>query len=283
MTLRLNRRRFVRVAGSSALASLVWTYAVEPGWLSIESHELKIDGLPSVWSGKSIAQVSDLHVGAASEGLLRFAFRCLAAINPDMVIVTGDFINHDFVDIDVCLGRVLSELKALGRPVFGCLGNHDYGRHWSQLGVADRVSECARENGVRILRNQREQIAGLTIVGIDDYWTPRFDAAKAASLFEKDTPALCLCHNPDVCDQPIWKDFSGIVFSGHTHGGQCKPPFLPPPRTPVDNKRYTSGFFQLDVGRTLYINRGIGYTKRLRFNCRPEITVFTLRSANTTG
>ena len=44
-------------------------------------------------------------------------------------------------------------------------------------------------------------------------------------------------------------------MSGHTHGGQCKPPFLPP----VVNRRYTSGAFDLGDGRSLYINRGLGH------------------------
>ena len=41
--------------------------------------------------------------------------------------------------------------------------------------------------------------------------------------------------------------------------------------------RYTAGEFDLFDGRRLYINRGLGYLKRIRFNARPEITVFTLR------
>jgi predicted MPP superfamily phosphohydrolase len=66
-------------------------------------------------------------------------------------------------------------------------------------------------------------------------------------------------------------------LSGHTHGGQIKPPFLDPPIIPVRNKRYTAGKFDLGDGRFMYINRGLGYLRRVRFNARPEITVFTLK------
>ncbi|MEO1082736.1 MAG: hypothetical protein AAFY88_00695, partial [Acidobacteriota bacterium] len=76
----------------------------------------------------------------------------------------------------------------------------------------------------------------------------------------------------------VWHDFSGWILSGHTHGGQCKPPFLPPPILPVENRRYTAGAFELEGGRRLYINRGLGYLKRVRFNVRPELTLFTLRA-----
>ena len=89
-----------------------------------------------------------------------------------------------------------------------------------------------------------------------------------------------LCHNPDVLDEPI----SGVICEGgcspgHTHGGQCKPPFLPPPLLPVRNRRYTAGTFAVGAGRTLYINRGLGHLIQVRFNARPELTLFTLERA----
>ena len=51
------------------------------------------------------------------------------------------------------------------------------------------------------------------------------------------------------------------------------------PMLPVINKRYVAGVYDLYDGRTLYINRGLGYLMRVRFNVRPEITVFTLQRA----
>jgi predicted MPP superfamily phosphohydrolase len=53
---------------------------------------------------------------------------------------------------------------------------------------------------------------------------------------------------------------------------------LPPPIVPVRNRRYTSGEFDLGDGRHMYINRGLGHLLRVRFNARPEITMFTLVS-----
>ncbi len=58
-----------------------------------------------------------------------------------------------------------------------------------------------------------------------------------------------------------------------------KPPFLPPPLLPVRNQRYTAGTFAMDDGRTLYINRALGCLWPVRFNVRPEVTIFTLEAA----
>lgn len=54
------------------------------------------------------------------------------------------------------------------------------------------------------------------------------------------------------------------------------PPFLTPPILPVRNRRYVSGEVPLADRRRLYINRGLGHLLQVRFNVRPEITVFTL-------
>jgi predicted MPP superfamily phosphohydrolase len=47
----------------------------------------------------------------------------------------------------------------------------------------------------------------------------------------------------------------------------------------VRNKRYTAGVFDVGPGRTLYINRGLGHLTPVRFNCPPELTLFTLAVA----
>jgi predicted MPP superfamily phosphohydrolase len=80
-------------------------------------------------------------------------------------------------------------------------------------------------------------------------------------------------------DLDAWRGFEGWILAGPTHGGQCKPPFLPPPIVPVRNRRYTAGVFDLPGGRTLYVNRGVGHLFQVRFNVRPEVTVFTLQRA----
>jgi uncharacterized protein len=78
-------------------------------------------------------------------------------------------------------------------------------------------------------------------------------------------------------DLPGWSGYEGWILSGHTHGGQCKPPFLPPPLLPVRNRRYTAGEFELAGGRRLYISRGVGHLLQVRFNVRPEVTIFEMR------
>ena len=80
-------------------------------------------------------------------------------------------------------------------------------------------------------------------------------------------------------DCEVGQGYEGWILAGHTHGGQCKPPFLPPPLLPVKNRRYVAGEYALAGSRSLYINRGVGHLMQVRFNVRPEITVFQLAKA----
>jgi len=131
---------------------------------------------------------------------------------------------------------------------FGILGNHDYGMSWSQTNVADELTALAQSVGVQMLRNETREVDGLQIVGLDDLWSGLFDVQKALTQADLSRPAIALTHNPDTVDEPGWEGYTGWILAGHTHGGQCKPPFLPPPMLPVKNRRYTSGEFELSGG-----------------------------------
>ncbi len=158
-------------------------------------------------------------------------------------------------------------------------GNHDYGLHWSDARIAADVETILNKNGLQMLHNETVTLDGLAIAGLDDLWSGRCDGRKAFGAGPATETHLALCHNPDAADRDHWPGFQGWILSGHTHGGQCKPPFLPPPLLPVSNRRYTSGEFDLQNGRRLYISRGLGHLLTVRFNCRPEITVFRLIAA----
>lgn len=133
-------------------------------------------------------------------------------------------------------------------------------------------------SGVQILRNEIIDVAGLQIAGLDDAWAGRFDPHRAFATLDPSRPALALSHNPDTVDFFGWNAYKGWILSGHTHGGQCKPPFLPLPLVPVQNARYTAGEFALSGERRLYISRGVGHLLQVRFNVRPEVTVFELQA-----
>ena len=278
---RITRRRVLKTFAAGVVASFGtygWATTIEPHWVEIVERPLPLAGLPKSLAGKRLIQVSDLHVGETEIDYLVKAFRSIGEIRPDMIAITGDFVDRDYAAVQTDLAQVFAALPAAPLGAFACLGNHDYrsGHAWRNLGLADRVTATAAAAGVRVLRDEHVDVEGLSIVGLDDLWSPRFEGSRSLDRLDHSRDALCLAHNPDTCDFGIWGTFRGTTLSGHTHGGQCKPPFLPPPLLPVRNRRYIAGPYDITPTRRLYVNRGIGHTLKARFNCRPEITAFTL-------
>jgi predicted MPP superfamily phosphohydrolase len=280
----MSRREFFRKArgGLTGLAAgtFLYTWRVEPHWVEIVERPLPIVGLPQQLAGKRLVQLSDLHAGpVVDQSFLKNSLERVAGLEPDIIALTGDFMTC--VDVEE-VPRAIDALQSLPSAPLGrlaVLGNHDYGHHHRQDRAADRLSAELERVGVQVLRNQVARIDELQIVGLDEYWTRRHDPDKAFGELDSSGPRLILCHNPDAVDRPVFESYRGWILAGHTHGGQCKPPFFRPPLNSAGNKRYVAGEYDVGPGRRMYINRGLGYLHRVRFNARPEITVFTLQRA----
>ena len=264
---------------SAAAGAGAYTWLVEPQWVEVVERTLPIANLPAALTGRTLIHLSDIHVGPrVDDAYVVETFRRLADLQPDIVVITGDLISHSASVFDQA-AAVYRHVPRGRLATLAVLGNHDYGPNWAHAEVAARVVETVRPFGVEVLRNEVRTIAGLQVVGLDDWWAHAFDPATAFGQLDGRRAALVLSHNPDTIDLPGWNGYRGWILSGHTHGGQCKPPFLPPPLLPVRNKRYTSGEIGIADGRRVYISRGLGHLLRVRFNVRPEVTVHTLVSA----
>lgn len=280
----LTRRRFLQTAGLSAAALGFYSCEFARHDLEITHIPLAIRRLPDPFHGFRIVQVSDIHLDDYTEPIfLRHALRAVNALNPDLVLITGDFITHGpprhvpEQGIYTCA----EALKAITCPQrIGCLGNHD-----SAVG-ADFIAGVLRENGTPILINQNLPIERdgkrLWIAGVEDPTTSYPDLAKAIPQFP-DGPVVLLAHAPDYADHVAHNPYGRLVdlmLSGHSHGGQVRLPFVGPLVLPPLGRKYIQGHFHIGANLQLYVNRGLGSVGLpFRLNCRPEITAFTLQNA----
>ncbi|NKI33289.1 metallophosphoesterase [Croceivirga thetidis] len=278
----MNRRKFLQ--GSAALAGTglltgLYTWQIEPHWVEFVNRNLPIKNLPKHLSGKTLVQFSDIHVGPfVNDWFLIDSFELTKLLNPDIVVYTGDFVHYEGTKTRHHLADI-SKYFAKGKlGTFGILGNHDYGDTYSDEKVAANLIDILEGSGISVLRNEHKEIEGFNIMGLDDYWGTNFFPRNALNGYDSEIGNLVLCHNPDACDATIWGDYKGWILSGHTHGGQVRPPLMNAPILPIENKRYVAGEVKLHDGRTLYVNRALGHQEQLRFNVRPEITVFKLMS-----
>jgi len=279
----INRRKFLilgqKAAGLALLAG-VYTWKIEPYLLEFVHRRLPIRNLPAQLAGKNLLQISDIHVGNRFDNqFLEDSLAEAAKLKPDIVVYTGDYVSWEGPEQYEQLRKVLRKAPLGKLGTYAILGNHDYGKGWREAGVVDGIIHLLESAGITVLRNESARVAGLNIIGFDDLWGTNFNPPAAMRNYNARAANLVLCHNPDVCDMDVWQGYRGWILAGHTHGGQCKPPFMQPPILPVKNTAYTAGEFDLADGRRLYINRALGSSWPVRFNVRPEITVFELVKA----
>ncbi len=269
------RRAFLRVCGLGALGLLavpVDARYIEPYCVEATFHEVFLPDLPPNLDGLRVAQLTDLHRGPITpDRTLWDAVALTKAQQPDLVVLTGDYVHRDRRDAAALAHMLAALTPRLG--MWGCLGNHDYSDD------ADSVTrDLANIARVRMLRNDAAQAApGLWLAGIEDTMRGAPDMVRALAPVPENNAAIVLTHNPVgvfKCDHRRC-----IALSGHTHGGQVRFPGMAPRLPPgMPGFPLIEGWAVFDQAQ-LYINRGVGMGGvPFRFNCRPEVAFLTLRN-----
>lgn len=276
----MRRRDFLLTAGAGLAGFGTYAHWLEPFWIEVSRRDLAIPQLPHSLDGRSLLHLSDLHIGPVRNSYLERVWRTGTALAPDIVMYTGDWVTLKHIRQIDKLEAHLPQVPRGRMLTLSVLGNHDYGVRWRDMAMANAVMDRLAAADIRVLRNEAMDVDGLFVAGIEDYWSPFARPEQALATWRRGTPSLVLNHNPDgMDDRARWNGYDGWVLSGHTHGGQCRSPFLPPPLLPVRNRRYTSGEVAVGDGRRVYISRGVGFNVQVRVNVRPEMTLFTLRRA----
>jgi len=256
-----------------------YSWKIELHWVKYEQVNLTINHLPETLEGKSLVQISDIHIGNyVDKDFIKGTFSKVTALNPDIVVYTGDFVRlvHHKIPL-VELNEVMRIAPKGKLQTLAILGNHDYGKNFQDSAAADSITDLLHGYHINVLRNESATVQGLNIFGIDDLWGTNFDPAKAMKDYDPSKANLVLCHNPDAADLDVWNSYSGWILAGHTHAGQVRIPFWGSPILPVQNKNYDQGIKRISGNRTLYVSRGLGHSIPIRFNARPEVTIFTLK------
>lgn len=261
----------------------IYARYIEPFRPKLERIPMDLSNLGEPFAGYRIIQLSDVHVGREMPTrYLEEQFAKCAAMKPDLIVVTGDFLTNAYPgQIETACG-LMKGLSARD-GILACLGNHDY--HHNKTGprrpfgtVAKELTAALQNVGVRVLRNEVHVIARggarLQIVGLDDWWRGFYDSRKAFSRVDPNVPCIALQHNPDAIFDLVNRPCQWVLC-GHTHGGQVRVPLVGALYLPVDHTEYDKGLFDVE-GTRLYVSRGIGYIHQIRFDCPPEITEFTL-------
>lgn len=280
----LSRRSFLKhsllaVGSLGLLAGMSGAYGIfgEPNWIQTTTVQLSYKRYPASFAGMRIVQFSDTHI-SRYYGLshLTRLVQLLQRQEPDILVFTGDLFDSRQGEISDDVIPVLSQLQApYGK--FAVLGNHDLRMD------AKRITEVLEKSGFQVLVNENRKISrgeeSIRIVGVDEMFHGNPNLPLALQGVDQDEFALLLAHEPDFADFAS-KYAIDLQLSGHSHGGQIRIPFYGSVFTPDLGQKYSMGLYNFDGTEFhVYTNRGIGTTLLpIRFNCRPEITVFVLET-----
>jgi predicted MPP superfamily phosphohydrolase len=243
---------------------------------------LPIPGLPRDLDGATIAHVSDVHVGRFTRTRdLPAIAEATNKLRADLVLMTGDLIDHSLADLPAGL-----EMIARLDPRHGLYtieGNHDLFE--SRRGFEHRV----RAAGVPLLINQSRllRVRGVDVQLLGTRWGhpllsrgADFDGQtrQTLTLLQNGAFPILLAHHPHAFDVAAEANIP-LTLSGHTHGGQL-----------MLNERlgagpimfkYWSGVYRKPGGSTLVVSNGVGNWFPLRLQAPAEIVHITLRRAHT--
>jgi predicted MPP superfamily phosphohydrolase len=272
------KRFLTGVALGAAAALAVDAFLIEPASPAAREEELPVRDLPAAWEGARVAHLTDLHWGnPRSEALFAWMVRTVNAWEPDLILITGDFITEEEKEVPPC-ARWLRQLRSQ-HGIVAVFGDHDY--HRSDHRLIRGIQPALEAAGVRFLRNAALELpGGLRLAGVDPE-TPHIrecDLGLALRDLNGQGPHLLLSHSPDVLPEAAGRGVA-LILCGHTHGGQVVLPFYGPPITHTRvSHRHASGWSSQGTTR-VFTGRGLSSHHSLRFLCRPEIALFTLRRA----
>ncbi|OGZ41791.1 MAG: hypothetical protein A3B04_01805 [Candidatus Portnoybacteria bacterium RIFCSPLOWO2_02_FULL_39_11] len=187
----------------------------------IKNINISIKNLPREWQGKTIVQLSDIHLGHIhGAGFMQDVVDKTNAQNPDLILITGDLFDGMDGDLNVFI-KPLNELRAK-QGVFYVTGNHE-----TYLGTNEAL-RILNQTHIRILNNKMIILDGLQIIGLaypEDNITGKIvnESALLDSLnFDRTKPSILMYHAPANMDQAGRSGIS-LQLSGHAHKGQIWP------------------------------------------------------------
>lgn len=262
-------------------AFFFYTTYISTVMISTREYRIINKKIPDSFNGTKIVQFSDLHYGTTMiEENLSDIKKKINILKPDIIVFTGDLINHDYKmktkDTEI-LTQKLKELNAsLGK--YAILGDEDN----------EEIISIYNQANFIVLRNENDLIYKsdnnpIILIGLSSLISNEQDIEKGYSYFNGETYnsdiyTITLVHEPDSADDIINSYKTDLLLSGHSHNGNIRVPFIN--YTPIRKngaKKYYQDYYNID-GTKLYISSGLGTNNAsgIRLFCRPSINLYRL-------
>lgn len=238
-------------------------YNVQPVYITIPTKKL-----PEGTDKLRIVFLVDVHIGGlATFPHIERAVKIADEAKPDILLLGGDVIDGDMSYRPRELAMLKEAAKNARYGAFAVNGNHEH-----YLILDEDVEGIIRECGYDLLIDERREVAGITLIGMEDIhygWLKIFEKPE-----DKDRFILVLKHRPGL---PV--DAEGrfdLMLAGHTHGGQFWPLGYFKSRALNSDQGLTR-----KAGGYVYVSNGSGFNgAMMRLFVPPEVTVIDIVREN---
>lgn len=257
--------------------------------LDITEYAVADKNIPNPFDGFLIAQISDFH-NTRSKAVRDKIISALLESKPDIIVVTGDFIDYYRTDTEISLEFLRRVIPVA--PVYYVPGNHE-----ARIEKYPQFCASAERLGAKMLDDRLVSIvrgdSKIDIVGVrDPYFYKECEPVperrteilteKLKSLLQTgESYTVLLSHRPELAD--IYADAEAdLALCGHAHGGQFRVPYIGGVFSPSQGlfPNYTCGLFETD-GKKMIVSRGIGNSSfPFRINNSPELVLIRLENAD---
>ena len=252
--------------------------------VSVRTVEYKKENLPDALNNFKIAFISDLQSDHyTDEGRLRDYIETVNTLDPDLVLIAGDFITTGSKYITISANLVGKLNSNYG--VYSCIGDHD---NWAYRGDVTKslteVTNALRDNNIEMVDNsQRRIVVGNTnieVTFVTYTYVGRIQKSMLDSLVINGSGdfKIFLTHQPrqHLIDAAANNNYD-LFLAGHTHGGQISFlfPFIQLTPTLFETSYIRGDFWFNDM--LMVVTRGLGMSLApLRYNSTPEITLIKI-------
>ena len=249
----------------------------KPNLFDLVDVDVTIKDLPFEFHNYRIVNLTDIHLGQwISPEYLSGVVDYVNSINPDMITLTGDYISYILEGYEDALLDSFKRLKAKDGK-FAVLGNHD---HWAD---AEKIREILKQSDIVDLSNDvytlEKNGETLNISGVDSCTVGADNIDEVLEKLPDDGASILLAHEPDFAKISSETNRFDLQMSGHSHGGQLVIPGVK--TTPFRcsySIKYPVGMYKVK-NMVQYTSKGLGTNSFwLRINCKPEITLFYLKT-----
>lgn len=261
--------------------TLIWGAITEPFRLELTQLMVTTDGLPASAPPVRILHITDVHLERLTrreEAILRL----VKETRPDLIVITGDYVNTSYNRDAQTLAQVRQFLSQLSAPygVYATLGS-------PPVDLRETVVPLFEGLPIHLMRGEWRQVnlscgRQIGLLGMDCTHHIPSDEVQLKQITRTasdDILKIFLYHSPELMPQAAELGID-LYLCGHTHGGQVRLPIVGPLLTSSQlGRKYVMGLYK-ERKTYLYVSRGVGLeglsAPRVRFMAPPEITLITL-------